>query len=638
MNRFTRDRNINSAVSVINSRLATETTLRELINLQGADNETLENIESEIQTSNTELQTINTTLNTGNDKVDQSNQKLDNIIEEAELLQKQHPENVTNYDFDIFSSQLVPSVPIAPANNYIKDPYNRNSWYLNNVNTPGNTQLYWFASDQPFAYKTGSTFTLGQIIEGGGFYFSLYIDKVDDSLSLPIFGVYTTPTGSGDAVPSFYKSRKTYRIATNQKVYSGELIVCYNSVTVLDKIKNVLPTCRRVLLTQSSSVGPVSNDETIRFMSINHDSLAPSSVVQWSIVGAGIYDGSLSNPILRHFTFTTSTQQIGEQQVNDTGTQTLLTNTNETLGIINDKIGSLATEETLDDVKDEIKDTNDKLNVIHDDIIDTEDLIRDVKEILQDIETNTGATTGKISQLNVFNKSLLVQQVQNNKIHYMMSSRSGGGDTSGPLIVQNERTTTHILPLLVAERFIVQSSNDLNNFVGNLGLYNVKIEGVGADGNLDSELLDVNGVNPVQSSKNYFHINKIEARLGNLSSGQVFVKRQDGVIYCQLSDGGLVLGNGFFMMPSDYEGYIQSMFGNDLVASNMFIVKYNANSHTRNPIYRFFNRSNVSLIFEAGLGIPLAPREAIYLWNNETTGDTTHYNFKIEMVPLSQTS
>lgn len=207
-------------------------------------------------------------------------------------------ENDTLYDFDVWGSVLVPPAP-PPANPYIKDPYNRNSWYLQN-NVVGATSLYWYSTDSPFGFRANSTLTLGQLTESGGFYFALYIDKVDVNQGLPIFGLYTTPTGSGDHVPGFYRSRKTYGVLGTEKLYAGELIVCYTSITVLDKIGNILPTCRRVQLTETTSVGPVGNSETIRYLTINNDSAAAANACRWSIVRAGWTDGTQ----VRNFRFT----------------------------------------------------------------------------------------------------------------------------------------------------------------------------------------------------------------------------------------------------------------------------------------------------------------------------------------------
>jgi len=226
--------------------------------------------------------------------------RLDSL--DSRLLQSNNAigtENDTDYDFDVFQTILVPSLPVAYANPYIKDPFKRNSWYLQNY-LMGATSLYWYATDSPMGFRANSVLTLGQLTEAGGFYFALHIDKVDTNAGLPIFGLYTTPTGTDDASPMFYKTRKTYGVFADEKLYAGELIVCYTSVTVLEKISNILPSCRRVQLTQTSSVGLSENHETIRYLTINNDSLAPAGDCRWSIVRAGWTDGTL----VRHFKFT----------------------------------------------------------------------------------------------------------------------------------------------------------------------------------------------------------------------------------------------------------------------------------------------------------------------------------------------
>jgi len=58
--------------------------------------------------------------------------------------------------------------------------------------------------------------------------------------ALPIFGVYTTPTGVDDYAPGLFKSRLMYEMQDN-KLYSGELVVLYNNVSILEKNKNIHP-------------------------------------------------------------------------------------------------------------------------------------------------------------------------------------------------------------------------------------------------------------------------------------------------------------------------------------------------------------------------------------------------------------
>jgi hypothetical protein len=313
--------------------------------------------------------------------------------------------------------------------------------------------------------------------------------------------------------------------------------------------------------------------------------------------------------------------------ITDYATQTTLEDVAISVEFSNTKLDEIYNENIiqntkLDDIKDEIINTNDKLNVIH--------------EVLQDIENNTGDTTDKINQLNIFNKSLLVQPVQNNIIHYMMCSRTGGGDTSGSLIVSTERTG-HILPLLTAQKFKLQSSNDLNIAFPPQGLRQVKITGLDASGNIQSEFMETNGVTEVNTNFDYIHIYDMQAVLGNMTSGSVFIKRSsDNIKYVQISDQGLTYSNGFFMVPKNYKAVIASIIGNDFVSSNLYILKYTANTQTRNAIFRFYNRNSSNLIFENGLGIQLNELESFYLWNTEATNDVTHYNIKVELIPLSQ--
>lgn len=555
--------------SINRSVLTTNKKLDQLISTSGSDEELLEDIKTELETSNQQLQT-------GNDNTSQGNQKLDNIIEEAELLKRQEVSNVTNYDFDIFSDVIVPQLPIPPTNPYIKDPFLRNSWFLKNNEIGGSTQLFWFSSDQPFAYKSSSVLTLGQIIEGG-FYIVITLDKVDGLFSLPILNIYTRPTGSGDAFPGFYKSRINYGISPTQKLFSAEKIVLFSSVLILDKIKNIEPTSRRVLLNQTTIDGDALPFEEVRYLAITHDTQATSEEVVWSLGGAGWYNAS---DVIRHFTFTVIRED--NNFVNDVETHTKLENTNNKLD--------------------------------------------QIKTAIQNINNN--------NDNNYNSKSLLVQSVQNNKIHYMACNRSGGGDTSGPMIVQSQRTLTHILPLLTSEKFIVLSSNDSNK-LPNLGLHRVKIEGVNNNGEFQEEFIDVNGITPVETTFNYLHINSLIAISGNLTSGSVFVKREDDIKYCQIGDTGFEYSNGFFMCPSGFKAYIQSIFGTNLSSSPLFFIKYNSSTITRNLIYRFFNRTNASLIFEAGLGIELKELESFYLFNPATNNDSNVYNIKIELVPLT---
>ena len=125
------------------------------------------------------------------------------------------------------------------------------------------------------------------------------IDKVAPTNALPLLAVYTTPTGVDDYAPRFYKSRLVYEIE-NSKLYSGELVVLYNNVSILDKIKNIYPNSRRVLLTQTIVNGGALSAEKIRYLTINGDSGASLNTQQWIINSGGWYDGLNT---LNHYKF-----------------------------------------------------------------------------------------------------------------------------------------------------------------------------------------------------------------------------------------------------------------------------------------------------------------------------------------------
>ena len=71
----------------------------------------------------------------------------------------------------------------------------------------GASNVSWYSSDAPYSFRGNSNLTLLNLTIEGGFYIVMYIDKVNSQNALPIFAIYTTPTGTGDAVPGFYKSR-----------------------------------------------------------------------------------------------------------------------------------------------------------------------------------------------------------------------------------------------------------------------------------------------------------------------------------------------------------------------------------------------------------------------------------------------
>jgi hypothetical protein len=644
------------------NKLALDETLKitnlkmdQLISVSGGDTQALEDIKIEIELTNEQLETIDTTLQLGNQNTSQANEKLDNIIEEAELLKRQEVENSTDYDFDIFSEVIVPRLPTPPPNEYIRDPFKRNAWYLQNVNA-GATQLYWYATDAPFGFKSNSVLTLGQVIEGGGFYFALYLDKVDASLSLPILGVYTTPTGSGDAVPGFYKSRVNYGIATNQKLFAGELIVCYNSITILDKIKNVLPTARRVLLTQTSSVGTAGNDETIRYMTINNDSLTPLNDVRWAIVGAGWYDGSLTAPVLRHFRFTTS-QEIGNAVSDET------------------------THDKLDTTNDKLTDANNKLVDIHNDLIDVEGLIEDVKEVLGESKTIQEAIDTKAGDLIIGVDTLSTQldTTNNNTLNsanYLDVIRGEIQDTNTYLVNIQRRAYNSVQPILdwfnlnrlisvscistptdvgsmvggwsgnhisfrnipqgIQYDFEVVSSNANDSALGT-GCQAVFVYGLNSALEPITENVSLSGTSPITLTKQFNHINlmyPLSYGSGEAVAGEVVIRSKppSPLVATQYATlGSNQHSSGWFKCPAGYKAILQSVnytSNNSGSIMTICLVKPNDGSYT------IIGRYDCGTRLELNQPIwVLNPGDSVYMF--QTNAFTSKGVMTFELVPLT---
>ena len=223
--------------------------------------------------------------------------------QELQLLKKEDV-NYINYEISTIGSTLWAD----SVNPYIQDPVlQRQGWYYVNSPNVGGSNLYWYSSDAPYSFKSGSELTLQNLTIDGGFYSVMWIDKVNTTDVLPIFAIYTTSTGVDDYAPGFYKSRLTYEIQ-DAKLYSGEIIVLYSNVSILDKIKNVYPNARRILLTQTTVNGGVLSAEKIRYLTINGDSGASLNTQQWVINSCGWYDG-LST--LNHYKFVVNASSGG---------------------------------------------------------------------------------------------------------------------------------------------------------------------------------------------------------------------------------------------------------------------------------------------------------------------------------------
>lgn len=286
-------------------RILLDNSGRLLVQTQGGDsitNYALETTQLSVLSNISSIKnnTSDTAINTlaiGNDTTN-INSNVDIIKQDIKLLKKEEVEYI-NYELET----LGPTLWQDSVNDYIRDPLiYREGWYYVNSPNVGGSNLYWYSSDAPYSFRGNSNLSLLNMTVSGGFYVVMYIDKVNLQNVLPIFAIFTTPTGTGDASPGFYKSRLTYRPSQAEKLYSGELVVLYNNTPILDKIKNIYPNARRVQLSQDGLDGQGLTTENIRFLSINGNSGSALDTQQWLINSAGWYDGFNT---VNHYKFTT---------------------------------------------------------------------------------------------------------------------------------------------------------------------------------------------------------------------------------------------------------------------------------------------------------------------------------------------
>lgn len=293
--------NFNTSVSIVQNKLAREETLQTLIATTGLTNDNLVEIVGNTSTTAQNSSGISLDVNELRGQVNITN-------EELKLLKK---EDVSYVNFEL--STIGSTLWADSVNPYLEDPtFKREGWYYVNSPNVGGSNVYWYSSDPPFGYKAGSELTLQNLTIDGGFYVVMWIDKLSPTNALPIFAIYTQPTGTDDFAV-WHKSRIVYTISNTEKLYSGELVVLYNTDEVKEKIANIYPNARRVFLEQVSINGTAQPTEKIRFLSINGDSGALLNTQQWVINSAGWYDG-LST--LNHYKFIVDT---AEQSVDISG-------------------------------------------------------------------------------------------------------------------------------------------------------------------------------------------------------------------------------------------------------------------------------------------------------------------------------
>jgi hypothetical protein len=224
---------------------------------------------------------------------DLANTKLQTLVE------TQLSTNPTIYDFVLNSAQ----VSVGDSRFRI-DPNGRNGWlFLNDTAPTTGSNLYWYSNQVP-PYGTGiqSNILYNDVKT---FYCVVTTNAVAAVDDLPIIGVYSFPTGSGDGNPAFYHSRWSFTTTSADKRYAFEKVLYYYGTDPA-----IYPELRHVQLTLSTvaPTGPRTND-VLYLMSLNTTSGRTANAVNYIAHATGFH---LFNGDKREFQFDNSKKRLAE--------------------------------------------------------------------------------------------------------------------------------------------------------------------------------------------------------------------------------------------------------------------------------------------------------------------------------------
>jgi hypothetical protein len=177
-----------------------------------------------------------------------------------------------------FAPDIVPQYSAAPAG-IPKDA----GWYYKNLVNGQVSQIYFYSYLNPAMSVAGRQFvyTLADITMS---YCVVRLLAVNSAEGLVTLGIYTRPTGSGDAVPGFFKSRKVYNIPTTAKLTQGMEVMLYWGIEPNLKLH---PGVARIQLQLASTTGAALGTEQLAFLSLNTDSASLAGNSEYVVSAAG---------------------------------------------------------------------------------------------------------------------------------------------------------------------------------------------------------------------------------------------------------------------------------------------------------------------------------------------------------------
>jgi outer membrane murein-binding lipoprotein Lpp len=199
---------------------------------------------------------------------------------------------------------------LPTPNPFIADLLGREGWwYTNQANVLNKSNVYWYANPPtgaPGGFQENNM-TFSQL---SSFYCVLTCDFVDNSsLTIPIFSVYSQPTGTNDIIPTFAHSRWAYQLSGVDlaKFRKGETVLLYSGSTRPD-VFNELPSYQLQL---ASATGEALPSEIIGYMSVNTQ--GTTSIIAYLLQYVGYLNSAVGH--IKQYGFKNSKERLAQENL-----------------------------------------------------------------------------------------------------------------------------------------------------------------------------------------------------------------------------------------------------------------------------------------------------------------------------------
>jgi len=170
-------------------------------------------------------------------------------------------------------------------------------WYFKNTGVSQPSQVYYYSYTNQALQVPGRQFAyqLNSISCG---YAVVRLFSINATLGLPTLAIYTRPTGSGDAFPGYYKSKKVYSIPSTAKLTQGMKVMLWWGIQPSLKLHGDIA---RLELELSSTTGTAAGTELLAYLTVQTDSAALAGNAEYILGAAGFQFG---DEIIMDSTFT----------------------------------------------------------------------------------------------------------------------------------------------------------------------------------------------------------------------------------------------------------------------------------------------------------------------------------------------